>query len=60
LGVVEGSCAFPAFLEGPRGCVLSVFAKVELRCLPAAAIAGFEFGQDGREVIVALGVKPKP
>jgi len=58
---VESNYGFLTFLAGPRGCIGNVFAKVEFKCLLAAAIGKFEFEQDGkRELVVKGSITAKP
>ena len=58
-GAVGSNYGFLTFLTGPRGCIRNTFAKVELKCNLAAAIAWLEFEQDGREVAAERGLKPE-
>ncbi|CUS11563.1 unnamed protein product [Tuber aestivum] len=58
---VESNYGFLTFLAGPRGCIGHVFARAEFKCLLAAAVGRFEFGQDGKkELVVKAGVTAKP
>ena len=61
---VGNNLSFLAFMSGPRGCIGSLFAKVEFKCLLMALLGSFEFEEaeefKGREPAIGGNITQKP
>ena len=58
---VGSNNAFLTFMSGPRGCIGSLFAKAEVKCLLMAMVGSFEFEElKGREVVSGGNVTQRP